>query len=249
MIFNPLMPPARRQPELDGAYPLDIPGTVEFPYGGKTVTFAVKVSRAGWPRELHYTWYVDGKAQPDSDSAAFTWRVNAGGTVQVFCQVTNGTDQPVVSRTATVTGRAAKTLLYDRGQEGVSWDALDSGAADDPDYYGAAQKQTGKLRLTAKKNACYGGRCVTADRLDLRNYTTLGVTGYAWGKLTVAVASGQGEAAVLTHRESGAYNVSTGWSGTVTLDITDLDEGYPMVLAGPAQSADCYGEITEVYLE
>ena len=253
MIFNLVSARLSALPELDSSYPRDISGVVAFPYTSTEVTFEVRLAREGIPKACTYQWYVNGAAVPDSDSPGFSYTVKANGTAQIYCEVSNGLGQVLRSRTATVTGRAAKQLLYDRGQEFADisggWLAFDSGAADDPDYYGAAEKQSGKLHMTAKKSACYGGRCVTAAKLDLRNYTTLVFSGYAWGKVTAALAAGQGEGDILIHKESSPYNTSTGWSGTLTLDVSNQDEGYVMALAGPAQSADCYGEITQIWLE
>lgn len=251
MIFNIIPVRTRVVPELDPGFPADMEAA--FPYGGGTAVLQVKIARQGFPRNYHYRWFVDGEEVPGSDSPVFSLAVDTNGTHAVFCQVSNGLEQQVRSRTAVVTARAARQYLYRQGEEFASitglWAALASGTSFYDAYFGAAQKQQEQLYLTAKIDQCYGGRCVTEKALDLRNYTKLCFDAYAWGKVTAALASGQQEKDILLHKASTPYNLTTGWSGILELDITDLDSGYPMALAGPAQSSDCYAEIHSVWLE
>lgn len=117
MILNVGPYRRKRLPELNSNYPQDISGTVSFPYVGTAKTFEVKIAKDGKPKTYTYQWYVDNDAVPGATGATFVYTVKTNGTKKIHCEVSNGLGEVVKSRTASVTGRAAKQYLYNKGDQ------------------------------------------------------------------------------------------------------------------------------------
>ena len=117
MIFNVVSARLYALPELDSTYPKDISGTVSFPYTGTEKTFEVKIAKDGNPKTYTYQWYVNDIAVANSNSPTYTHTVKTNGTTKIYCEVSNGLGEVVKSREASVTGKAAKQYLYNKGDQ------------------------------------------------------------------------------------------------------------------------------------
>lgn len=117
MILNAGPYRRKRLPVLDSNYPQSISETVSFPYTGTKKTFEVRIAKDGKPKSYTYQWYVDGVAVSGATDATFDYTVKSNGTRKVYCEVSNGLGEVVKSRVASVTGKAAKQYLYNKGDQ------------------------------------------------------------------------------------------------------------------------------------
>lgn len=241
----------RRVPVLDAEFPQDIAEPVPFPYLGISITFQVKFLR-GNPNRYTYRWYVNGAEIEKTNSPTFIYILKSNGVSKVYCEVDNGYGNIVRSRTATVTGAAAKQYLYSRGnqytEETGGWIAINSGIPSYESYFGSAELMDGKMYMSAKQDQSYGGRCATVKRIDVTNYKSISFDCYAYGKVAVAIGSDQTPDGIIVEKRSTWTH--SGWSGILTIDVSDkTEEVYILCLAGPSQNTADYAEVYEVWME
>lgn len=182
MILNAGPYRRKRLPVLNSSYPQDISGTVSFPYVGTEKAFEVKIEKDGKPKTYTYQWYVNDIAVPGANSPTYTHTVKTNGTTKIYCEVSNGLGEAVKSRVASVTGKAAKQYLYNKGDQCTDvtggWLASArmpyNGQVAPSVYFGNPMTMNIYSGPNNNSNPNNTGGCVeTKNGVDLTNYSTL----------------------------------------------------------------------------
>lgn len=160
----------RFTPVLNASYPEDVTANE-----GTSYTSKVVIDTAGNPASYTYQWYKNGTAIDGATNDSYTFTPTAGGTVTLYCEVTNQAGT-VSSRTATIT---VERLLFDRSTQPYSNIAANIGIVYEPEKSIVSDANPYVRMSTMESNIPRAWQW--NQQINFADYKTIEVVGYCAG--------------------------------------------------------------------
>lgn len=213
----------KKVPVLNGSYPQDVTVNVT-----EDATFEVKIDDAGYPDSNTYQWYLNGTVVNGATGTSFTHYRSLEGTDEVYCEVTNAAGV-VKTRTARLT--ANRLYLYSYGNQCSDitggWIPARSGENSNDHYVDSLYHNSDHMAIQGRANE-YVGAAGTSFKLDLSRHTRLNAyvsSNSENSDMRVSSTLNNFNYGTLAYR-----NIPT-VANTISLDISNVNEGYIIVTA------------------